>query len=492
MTNETLKKLLGVLRVFVGAASKGNPVTLYENEILTQVCKDLHIRKEKEIKRNKPLIRTILSNLKTGRILYETVVDNTSTDKLNRLQPIEIRRMFGLTDPAVRYIQARLSNDATPTSEKFLLAMLRHDRFAILPSEPLTTAPEATPATLVEAVEDIKQEITPKMDTTITEAAMTPINHNAARIAAEVRNIGTRVGDKSPERLLGALRQLSAFDGNSAAVATTIGWDPHAIKPCRDAIQHLNLIGVKKLMHVHTSGGQNHRRHKGIFLTPLGRQVAEIGGFEDHIPPDQRWSRSPTGKKNGNMLKNSKKEQKPNEAGGVCIRLSDGSVVSNLTVQEAIEFQRAFGLTPAAGPVDVPGEPVASTATAVAVKIKTLNDYQTIAALLRAVTTALCTTIADLETRNESEAVNVGGVSLGLTEVGHMLTGFKHYINRCVRGEATLDIKSLQDYAAQMELDLERIEKQREFPVLGDIAADMGYGRVLRSGKAIKKTVWTP
>lgn len=490
MTNETLKKLTAVLRIFVSAASKGNPVTLYEHEILAQVCKDLHIRKEKEIKRNKPLIRTILSNLKSGRILYETMVDNIATDKLNRLQPTEIRRMFGLTDPAIRYIQARLSNDLAPTSEKFLLDMMRHDRFGVLPKE-RGVVHETVPAALVEAVEEIKQEQAPQMETTTTVTQATQTNHNAARIASEVRNIGIVVRDKSPARLLGALLQVQAFDSESATVAEKIGWDPHTIKPCRDAIRHLNLIGIKQVMHVNLPGVGQHERHKGIYLTPLGRQVAEAGGFEDHIPPEQRWSRYTHRKKTGDMLKNSKKAQPGGGSGGLTMTLADGSVVNNLTVQEVIELQRAFGLTPAAGDTSVtPAE--SQTAVAVAAPPKMLNTYQTIAVLLSAVTNALCTTIADLETRNESEAVNIDGVSLGLTEVGHMLTGFKHYINSCVRGEATLDIKSLQDYAAQMELDLERIEKQREFPVLGDIDADMGYGRVLRGDKAIKKTVWTP
>lgn len=491
MNNETLRKLLAVLRIFVAAASKGNPVTLYEHEILAQVCKDLRIRKEKEIKRNKPLIRTLLGNLSSNRILYETLVDNIATEKLNRLQPVEIRRLFGLTDPAVAYIQSRLSNDLAPTSDKFLLAMLRHDVFGVLPKERAPEAAETTPAVLAEAIKEIKQEPIPQMETKpVTTAA--PANHNAARIAAEVRNIGVVVRDKSPARLLGALLQVQAFDAESATVAEKIGWDPHTIKPCRDAMQHLNLIGVKQVMHVNLPGVGTHERHKGIYLTPLGRQVAEAGGFEDHIPPEQRWSRYTHRKKTGDMLKNSKKGPTAGTAGGgLTMRLADGSVVNNLTVQEVIEFQRAFGIAPAAS--DTPVSTAESqAAVAVAAPPKMLNTYQTIAVLLGAVTNALCTTIADLETRNESEAVNIDGVSLGLTEVGHMLTGFKHYINSCVRGEATLDIKSLQDYAAQMELDLERIEKQREFPVLGDIDAEMGYGRVLRGEKSIKKTVWTP
>ena len=490
MNNETLKKLIAVLRIFVGAVSKGNPITLYEHEILAQVCKDLRIRKEKEIKRNKPLIRTILGNLKGSRILYETLVDNIATDKLNRLQPVEIRRMFGLTDPAVRYIQACISNDLAPTSDKFLIDMLRHDRFGVLPKE-RQTEPETVPAVPIAEVAEIKQEPTPQMEPTTITTANT-MNHNAARIASEVKNIGTVVRDKSPGRLLGALLQVQAFDADSATVAEKIGWDPHTIKPCRDAINHLNLIGVKQVMHVNLPGVGPHERHKGIYLTPLGRLVATAGGFEDHISPEQRWSRYTHRKKTGDMLKNSKKAQPTgNAAGGLTMTLADGSVVNNLTVQEVIELQRAFGVAPASSDAPVSAaESQAAVATAAPPKM--LNTYQTIAVLLRSVTAALCSTITDLETRDESEAVNIDGVSLGLTEVGHMLTGFKHYINSCVRGEATLDIKSLQDYAAQMELDLERIEKQREFPVLGDIDAEMGYGRVLRGDKAIKKTVWTP
>lgn len=484
MTKETLKIMVATLRVFVAGAQKGNAVTVHAHEVTNQVCRELRRRKEKEKKNTHGFVITALRALKGGRVLFEAE-DSWEDDKLNRPKPVEFKRVFGLTDVALEYVARKRRAGESILSESFLIDMMRS--FGLLPRLAPAVSREERPEVLVEAIEEIGAS---NEEEEVMEKTPAVVNHNAARIASEVKKIGIVTRDKSPERLLGALLQVAAFDADSATVAENIGWDPHTIKPCRDAIQHLNLIGVKQVMTVNLPGVGQHERNRGIFLTSLGRQVAEAGGFEDHINPEQRWSRYTHRKKAGNMLKNSKRPAAAG-GGGISITLPDGSVISNLTVQEAVELQRAFGSAPAAGDavVAVNG---GQAAVAVAAPPKMLSTYRTIGVMLSAVTNAICSTVDKLQTIEDSEAVNIDGVSCSLTEIEHVITGLKHYVNRCLRGEVEFDLKGLQDYAAQMDLDVERIERQREIPVLGDIDKEVGFGRVLRGEKSIKKVVWTP
>lgn len=486
MTKETLKIMVATLRVFVAGAQKGNAVTVHAHEVTNQVCRELHRRKEKEKKNTHGFVVTALRAFKGGRVLFEAE-DSWADDKLNRPKTVEFKRVFGLTDVALEYVSRKQREGESVLRESFLMDMMRS--FGLLPKLAPAVAREDRPEALIEAVTEIE---TNHEEEEVMQNTKVAVNNNAARIASEVRNIGIVTRDKSPARLLGALLQVSAFDADSATVAEVIGWDPHTIKPCRDAIQHLNLIGVKQVMTVNLPGVGPHERSRGIFLTPLGRQVAESGGFEDHIAPEQRWSRyTHRKKKNGNMLKNSKRPASASGGGGISITLPDGSVISNLTVQEAVELQRAFGSTPA--PADAAVAIGGSQApVAVAAPPKTLGTYRTIGVMLSAVTNAICSTVEKLQTMENSEAVNIDGVSCSLTEIEHVITGLKHYVNRCLRGEVEFDLKGLQDYAAQMDLDVERIERQREIPVLGDLDKDVGFGRVLRGEKSIKKVVWTP
>lgn len=485
MTKETLKIMVATLRVFVAGAQKGNAVTVHAHEVTNQVCRELHRRKEKEKKNTHGFVITALRALKGGRVLFEAE-DSWEDDKLNRPKAVEFKRVFGLTDVALEYIVRKRREGESVLRESFLIDMMR--AFGLLPKLAPAVVREERPDVLIAAVTEIGAN---HEEEEVMQNTKVAGNNNAARIASEVRNIGVVCRDKSPERLLGALLQVSAFDADSATVAETIGWDPHTIKPCRDAIQHLNLIGVKQVMTVNIPGVGQHERSKGIFLTPLGRQVAEAGGFEDHVSPEQRWSRYTHRKKTGNMLKNSKKPAATSGGGGISLTLPDGSVISNLTVQEAVELQRAFGSAPAAADAAaaVGG---GQTPVAVAAPPKMLGTYRTIGVMLSAITTAICSAVEKLQTMDDSEAVNIDGVSCSLTEIEHVITGLKHYVNRCLRGEVEFDLKGLQDYAAQMDLDVERLDRQREIPVLGDLDKDVGFGRVLRGEKSIKKVVWTP
>lgn len=486
MTKETLKTFVAVLRVFVGAINKGNAITLHENEISNQVCRGLHKRKEKEIKHTRNMVGFVIKSLKSGRILYEAV-DSWADDKLHRAKPLADKRLFGLTDAAIKYVEDHIVLDLPTMSDQFLLDMLRDDQFGVLPPE-RAAAGATVPAVLVEAVETIKQETVPQKE---KETPPMQTNNNVARIVSEVRNIGPVCRDKSPERLLGALLQVSAFDEAAAAVAESIGWDPHTIKPCRDAIKHLNLLGVKQVMQVNLPGVGVHERHKGIFLTPLGRQVAEAGKFEDHVSPEQRWSRYDKKKKSSPLLKNSKKPAPAPTRGNIAVALPDGVVVYCSTATEAMAIRREFAeSTAASGTVAEPAE--ATTAVAVVARPKMLGLYATIGTVLQAFTNSLCSAIVGLEAAENMDTVNVDGVSCALTEVQHVMNGLKSYVNRCVRENKPIDVKLLQDYAAQVELDVERIAEQREISVLADPDKDIGHGRILRGERSIKKTVWTP
>jgi len=193
------------------------------------------------------------------------------------------------------------------------------------------------------------------------------------------------------------------------------------------------------------------------------------------------------------MLKDSKKTDAAAtpqvSEGKIVLRFPDGTTLHCTSPKEAAEAYAAFGSS--LGVVSGNLNPTETeTPAPVMPQIRTVDTNKTIAVMLRAVTTAMCSTIEALATMDDANAVNVDAVSYSLTEIGHVLTGFKHYINRCLRNEIEIDVKMLQDYAAQMELDLERFDKRREFPVLGD--ADTGVGRVLRGSKSIRKKVWTP
>lgn len=472
MSKETVKILIAVLRVFVTSIGKGNLVTLHANEVTNQVCRNLHRRKEKEKKNTHGFVVTALRALKGHKVLFE-VVDNWDDDKLKRFKPVDGRKVFGLTDPAVDFATKHKNAGETITTDQFMLTMLQY--FDVLPAEPKPA--ETVPAVLVEAITEIKESE--------KEMTLTTVNHNAARIASEIANLESHT-DFTPRRLLGTLRELEAFSADTAALAPTIGWEPHQIQKCRHELMRRDLIAWRKIVPVNFESRDKATRYEGLYLTPLGRAVAEAGDFVNDLPPEKRWTRK-TKQKEGSMLKDSKKpETTPpvSVEGKIVLKLRDGTTLYCSSPKEAAEAYAALGS--AAGAV----ESVADAPAAVQTQT-TVGTYKTIAEMLRAVTNAMCSAINGLSTMDGANAVNVDAVSCSLTEIGHLITGFKHYINNCLKTDTDVDVKMLQDYAAQMELDLERFEKRHEFPVLGDVDADTGCGRVLRGSKSIRKTVWT-
>lgn len=479
MSKDTIKILVAVLRVFVAAVSKGNPIALHEYEIVNQVCRALHKRKEKEIKNTKGMVVFAVRSFKGCKILYEAV-DSWADDKLNRPKAAAVKRAFGLTDRAIKYVEDRKILGAPITSDQFLLDMLRDDEFGALPKEKVITHVDAAPAALAAAISEIKQE--QPIQTVETEPTPMLANNNAARLASEIKNLPYKSEFFNPGALLGALYDAKAFSPDTAIAAGKIKWPAHRVLRVRDDLVRRGLIAWRDVCDIEFEKRSPAKKHSGIFLTQLGREVAAIGNFEYESPDNRPNYRQ----KRGSMLKGSKKPQKPVDPKSLA--MSNEEISRVMTALTSVLAARGVEWQPGATET----KPATRSAAVTVVAPKMVDDYETIAVLLRDFTNTLCRSIAALETLNGSNSVNVDGVSMALTEIHRVIVGFKHHINKCLKGQKTLNVKHLQDYAAQMELDLEHLSEHREIPVLEEIDTDIGVGRVLKGSRAITRSVWTP
>lgn len=449
MNKETQKILFAVLRVFVDDINRGNDNTLHAHEITNQVCRALHRRKEKEKKNTHTHVVTALRALKAKRILFEAI-DDWSDDRLARPKSVEKRSAFGLTRPALEYLtDVEKLKEYSAKSDAALSAMLAE--FGVI--TPKQKEISVVPAVLVETIQAIEQ----KENMANNEESPVASDNNVRRIAAEIKNFPF-LSAFTPARLLGALRAINATSVESACSAADIGWEPHKIQNASPALAARGLVAWRHEVPLQPKNRAAATKRMGIYLTDLGRRVAEEGNFYDVIPDNERWSYST--QKQGIMLKNSKKSESvrpTGQPGQVTIRLPNGTTITG-DVATAMEFYQRTGQSPP-NAVEHDVKPTTNT----------LGVYETITAFVTDIARAAAASIermshAALPDGAVAEKVDPMSLSFAVTQATYIMHDLKYELAEVlcaaedpngVGGE--IDMKRLQDYFAGIELAAEEI-----------------------------------
>lgn len=505
MQEKTLKILVAVLRVFVVAVNRGNPITLHENEVVNQVCRGLHKKKEKEIKNTRKLVVFAIRTLKDARVLYEAL-DSWSNDKLNWAKPLAEKKFFGLTDPALKYIDEHMLAGVNTQSSQFLVDMLRADEFKILPkTTPAVTVTGivSTPPALIETVAAIKQE-QPQVEPTAVPEKTTPANansgassHNVQRLITTVRNESASwTSQSTPSDLLGGLYEYYlANEGENANTASAIklGWPERRRDIYRESVRFLKRHGLVDNLEYRRTPGSNKLQAYGIKLTDLGLEVADAGEFKDARPLSERIGATPgdakiAARKNTPMLKGQKKTDAIAEKEKKELTASPQQIDQLLEkMQKMHEELLALreGREPAAKIVEEEAPP----------KNETHSAMTTMKLLLTSMVPGLLTTFAALldDTHNR---VNADGAYLALTELERVIFGVKAYISQHLPPDprmsptSYIDVEKMQayarDYCAAIEKSLE-VDRNHPVPIM---AEEIVTKRLLARDAAIKRRPW--
>jgi hypothetical protein len=476
MNREMAKIVYAVLRVFLDAYNRGTGNALHAKEITEQVCKQLQRRKEKEKKNTHGYVVTALKALKNKQVVFEAV-DDWGNDKLHTAKPVEGRKIFALTADVVDFLtRGDLMPGYSTGSQRVLNAVLTE--FDVI--APATgAAPIVVPSALVETVSTIQNKAAFAAE---SQGAMTPMStmstvtdNNIQRLVAEIRN-ASRVGGNTPAQLLGALNAAAAHSIERAVSFSALEFNCNVGAKVRQILIDRGLLAHREEREVN----YKHRPHTpqllGMYLTPLGLQVAEAGGFVDDRKPNEKYHR-PSQSKYGRMVRTPALSQ-PLPASPA----ENGGDLAALRAEIAALRAAMTGFAP-------PPHVETASPRVTPPPVKTIGRYQTIGAIVTATVNAIVSRIEALQTENGSTALNVDAAGLAMVEVDHVVAGLKCYLYSCARGEREFDANFLRDYAAQVELDAEQLDAARRLPVLGTIA-DVGTARVLRGSKAIKRAVW--
>lgn len=474
MNREMAKIVYAVLRVFLDAFNRGTGNALHAKEITEQVCKHLQRRKDKEKKNTHGYVIAALKALKHHEVVFEAV-DDWGNDKLHTSKPVEGRKIFALTADVVDFItRGDLMDGYSASSQRVLAAVL--EEFGV--TKPASSPqPIVVPAALVETVSTIQHKAA---EAASSQGAMTPMsvsasNNNVQRLVAEIRNAG-RVGQNAPSHLLGAVHAAGAHSPERGVSFSDVAFNPNVGAKIRQPLMARGLLAHREEGEIHYKGKPTVAKLAGMYLTPLGRQVAEAGGFVDDRPENLKYYR-PSQSKFGRMVR------RPDTA-------QPATAVDNTTL-EALRAEIAALRAAVAGGTVPPAETQPNGGVTVRPAVKTLGRYRTIGAIVAATVSAIVARIDALRSEDDATALNVDAAGLAMVEVDHVVAGLKCYLYSCARGEREFDPALLRDYAAQVELDAEQLDAQRQLSVLG-LMADVGTARVLRGSKAIRRNVWTP
>lgn len=484
MQEKTLKILVAVLRVFIGSADRGNPITLHEHEVVSQVCRGMHKRKEKEVKNMRGLIVFAIRSLKGGCVLYEAI-DSWSDDKLKRPKSSSEKKLFGLTDKALTYVAEHQIAGVNTQSNQFLLDMLRAEEFEILPKNQIPITVDSAPEALVKTVTAIKQE--QKQEIAIVPDRSQPARpetaHNVQRLVVTVRNKSKEwLGQSTPADLLGGLsEQYFATEGADTAVgsAVKLGWPERRRAMYKEAVRFLKSHGLVEDFDTRRDPYTGATRAYGVKLTNLGLEVAVAGEFKDERPQSERKVDAPTAAEKltstgSPMLKGHKK---PDETPAVASDQLAAVLAQMQKMREEITALRAEREVAAAGALIASSSPPEPTY---------YNDRATMAVVLKGAVAALIQTFSCL-LDDKAQTINATGLYLSLTEFEKAVLGIKGYVSECIRDEAPVDLELLQQYAADYTAAADMLETKSTLPI---VAEKIVTKRSLAGDNAIRRQIW--
>jgi hypothetical protein len=499
MKKDTFKIFIAIVRSFADYLAKGNDVTLRTDEIHNFVCRHLRYSKTKDKKQVRGIVIQGLTTLRARKILYAEV-ELPENDVLSRPKSVEMRTIFGLTHDAYSYlIVSAIQPRRAATSEQTIVSLLR--RFGVVPDaadgdkriEPAPVVSEE-PVVIVDA-----ENVTPTKPTEEEEVvSRLTSNNNAQRIASEVRNIRWR-NSHTPAALLGALRAVRAFSSDTRAYSPSIDWDGHRATEAADHLHARGLLEWAIITPVKSEQRNTTHKKQGMYLTSLGQQVAEAGNFVDNRPPEPH--RIAKEAKMGDVMKGAKKVASQPQTQHAApahntgenqysVTLPDGTVISCANAAAAVELAREMAaMSPATQPATAQAEETdaAPAATAVVEPLPImLSEDQTIARIVAPATTELFARVkalvqAQLPTGETAEVVNTLGLYHALTQLSYVIAGLKYVVSQRIDDNAAFDVANLDDYVAQLQLDMEQLERgqTRQLTIYAPVVAKLETSRKL-------------
>ena len=483
MTTELSKVTFAVLRVFIDAFNKQNNCTFHLDDVNNEVCRALHRGSRKEKKQTRPFVLTTLRALVAKKILFAGR-DDWSDDKLARPKPLEVKDVYGLTYAAIDYMTLAKDGPYSIKSKTGLEKLLA--AFDVAPEPEQEPAPSAT-LTPKKPVIKTSTENTNIVTTTTVKPDVASVSRALSRIknlSAAWRNLST------PTCLLACLKTAQAYDAESATSSAKTDWYVRRYQEAADLLIAEGLAETEK--RTHTADGVTTTRNYGLWLTPLGAAVVEVGAFTDNRPDTEpRFSAGTkhTEEKTGSMLKNSKKQTPattPPTTSGDFIRVMIGGQVVTVHKDDVPKLAAQAEQTTAE-----------ETATGPRAKM-TLPLDRTIAFVVTGMTNALCKVVSDLavtEIAPGQNAEDVDNVALyhSLTKFQEVVSAMKHALRECLKSQQTFPAQAMLDYSSQVALDMEELAagRARKITLLSLESARPDLPGLNIKNKNLEKVLWT-
>lgn len=303
MDSERLKFCINALRIFIRGGERGNYLTLHADEIENSLCRSMCKRSANDRRNIHDQLLAILNALKDKGVFF-LGQDDWSDDKLPRSKKKDKKKIYGLTDRAIKFLELQKAAGNSGESNDTIKRLLQH--FDILPRQEPEQTP--TPNVAVEAEENTQKQTEEDMriidvipqQVEIPAANQTPaINTNttpktdaASNKSTSISQIVAKLNNASrsdqtrfvPSQLLADLVRAKALSASTYATGKKLDWPSGSYTNALKLLKELGLIDNASRL-ITNNDGEKYARAYGIWLTDLGVQVAESADVVTKYPP---------------------------------------------------------------------------------------------------------------------------------------------------------------------------------------------------------------
>lgn len=421
-------------------------------EINARVCTRLHRRKHKEQKNTRGYVIAALNALKHSKIIRECTLAYEDTVYEGGFNKSKIS--FKLTALTILFLvrtRLKLQDAASAVLEDF--GVTAPTKAIAAPISPANNPSEALQPSTVS---------TPQHSGVATLSASRldpePTNISPQAIVAALRNQyypNPRAGTPAawcgahgtPGDLLGALHAARAFSAESSVSFGQTLFNPTIGRRLREPLVTFKLLAHREVTEINFNRRKNVPKMSGMFLTPLGRQVAELGAFVDNRDSSALYHRTYK-KSEATRPVIAAQARNPQQ---ITVQLPDGTTCTG-RIAEVEEFYNRFsGMR--AKLAEPEAAPPAET---------TLGMYETIASFVTDVTRAVAASIERMSHETLPDGTAVQEVSpqyltFALTQMAYILRDVKHELAEVMCSNGKIDSQRLQDFFAGIELAAEGI-----------------------------------
>lgn len=466
MEGELLNTAVNVLRIFTRCADRGNNLTFHLDDLHNDLCRGMCRTKKKDREKLRVRLIAVLNACVSKKLLFLSM-DDWSDDILPKSKKKEKKRVYGLTDSSIQFLELQKAAEFSLESADCIKRLLARFELTAYPveEEPQLQTQPAQQQVVAEVTAQTKQD---EPDTN-TDTPMTTNSNNKITINDIIDILIKESESKQtvlvPAQLLADLVRADATSADNYASSRRLDWTTGSY---RKAIRVLNRLGLiaSAVRNVPTDGGAVYERAYGIWLTELGRRVAEEGDFTTNYPRVTRVK-----KKGPHMIadKGAKKRdasRAPTETQTVYGRVTrpDGT--------EMVIYDRDLARQLM---VETSGEtPPTTSVPPRRQKFKTLGTHKTIGSVVKATIGGFCESLVQLSEPGNTpktadiNAVNLPGVYCAITELEVLLTGMKRYIGNCNAQNEEIDLKKIADYNALIALQCDAIEHDKALSAIYD------------------------